>query len=82
MRLLLPVGAVLIAIGTAGSAAACYSSGLFNGPEANTVAAQMEGSTDAPANTTDEDGDTSRLFLAPVSGLTLAVGLVCVERRR
>lgn len=77
MRLLLPVGAVLIAIGTAGSAAACYGTGLFKGPETETVARQMEGSTDAPANKTD-DGDSARLFLAPLSGLTLAVGLVCV----
>jgi hypothetical protein len=78
MRWLLPVGAVLIAIGTAGSAAACYGTGLFEGPEADTAAAQLEGSTDAPANETDRDDDASRLFLAPLSGLTLAVGLVCV----
>ena len=78
MRLLLPLGAVLIAIGTAGSAAACYGTGLFKGPETQTVARQMEGSTDAPANKTDGAGDSARLFLAPLSGLTLAVGLVCV----
>ena len=78
MRLLLPVGAVLIAIGTAGSAAACYGTSLFKGPESNTAAAQMEGSTDVPANETGEDASRSRLFLAPLSGLTLAVGLVCV----
>lgn len=77
MRLLLPIGAVLIAIGTAGSAAACYSTSLFQGPESETVASQMEGSTDAPANETDADA-SARLFLAPLSGLTLAVGLVCV----
>ena len=78
MRLLLPVGAVLIAIGTAGSAAACYGTGLFKGPEASTVASRMEGSADAPANETDEQGRSAPLFLAPLSGLTLAVGLVCV----
>lgn len=76
MRLLLPLGAVLIAIGTAGSAAACYGSSVFDGAETETVASQMEGSTDAPANES-EDG-SPRLFLAPLSGLTLAVGLVCV----
>ena len=76
MNLLLPVGAVLIAIGTAGSAAACYGSSVFDGDESTTVASQMEGQTDALAN---ESGDeTPRLFLAPLSGLTLAVGLVCV----
>ena len=78
MRLLLPIGAVLIAIGTAGSAAACYGTGLFEGAESTTMASQMEGSTDAPANETNEDANRSRMFLAPLSGLTLAVGLVCV----
>jgi hypothetical protein len=77
MNLLLPVGAVLIAIGTAGSAAACYSNALFDGPETDTVASRMEGQTDAPANESDQGG-TPRLFLAPLSGLTLAIGLVCV----
>ena len=76
MNLLLPVGAVLIAIGTAGSAAACYGNSVFDGDESKTVASQMEGQTDAPAN--ESDDETPRLFLAPLSGLTLAVGLVCV----
>ena len=78
MNLLLPVGAVLIAIGTAGSAAACYSNAVFDGPETDTVASRMEGQTDAPANESEQDDDSPRLFLAPLSGLTLAVGLVCV----
>ena len=76
MNLLLPVGAVLIAIGTAGSAAACYSTSIFDGPETDTAASRMEGETDAPANESNQD--TPRLLLAPLSGLTLAVGLVCV----
>jgi hypothetical protein len=78
MRLLLPVGALLIAIGTAGSAAACFSTSLFNGPATDTVASQMEGSTDALANRADRDADGARLILAPLSGLLLAVGLVFV----
>ena len=77
MRLLVPLGAVLIAIGTAGSAAACFGNSVFDGRETDTVASQMQGQTDAPANESDDDG-TPRLFLAPLSGLTLAVGLVCV----
>jgi hypothetical protein len=76
MNLLLPVGAVLIAIGTAGSAAACFSNSIFDGAETDTVASRMEESTDAPANESDQD--TPRMFLAPLSGLTLAIGLVCV----
>ncbi len=77
MGWLLPIGAVLIAIGTAGSAAACYGNSIFDGRETQTMASQMEGQTDAPANSSDDDG-TPRLFLAPLSGLTLAIGLVCV----
>jgi hypothetical protein len=76
MRLLLPVGALLIAIGTAGSAAACYGNSIFDGSETETVASQMDGQTDAAANTAGND--SPRLFLAPLAGLTLAIGLVCV----
>ena len=76
MRLLLPLGALLIAIGTAGSAAACYGNAIFGGDETETVASQMDGSTDAPAQAGDDD--SPRLFLAPLSGLALAIGLVCV----
>ena len=76
MKLLMPIGAVLIAIGMAGSAAACYGNAIFDGSETETAAAQLNGATDAPA---DEAKDTTpRLFLAPLSGLTLAIGLVCV----
>ncbi|HJU42512.1 MAG TPA: hypothetical protein VJ691_06835 [Vicinamibacterales bacterium] len=78
MNLLLPVGAVLIAVGTAGSAAACYNNALFDGSETDTVASRMEDPTDAPAKESDGDDDSPRLFLAPLSGLTLAVGLICV----
>lgn len=76
MRLLLPLGALLIAIGTAGSTAACYGNSIFDGSETETVASQMEGSTDAPAQASEDN--SPRLFLAPLSGLTLAIGLVCV----
>jgi hypothetical protein len=75
MKLLLPIGAVLIAIGMAGSAAACYGTAIFDGDTAKT-ASELSGGTDAPAN---ESTDSSpRLLLAPLAGLTLAVGLVCV----
>jgi hypothetical protein len=76
MKLLMPIGAVLIVIGMAGSAAACYGNSIFDGAETRTAAAQRDGTTDVPA---EESKDSSpRLFLAPLSGLTLAVGLVCV----
>ena len=76
MGFLLPLGAVLIAIGTAGSAAACYGNALFDGRETETLASQMEGQTQAPADASEDD--KPRVFLAPLSGLTLAIGLVCV----
>jgi hypothetical protein len=75
--MLMPLGAVLIAIGTAGSAAACYGSDLFGGPETETLASRMDGPTDAPANEAD-DADSVPMFLGPLSGITLAVGLICV----
>ena len=76
MKWLLPIGAVLIAIGTAGSAAACYGNSIFDGEGTETAAARMEGQTDAPADASDDN--SPRLFLAPLAGLALAIGLVCV----
>jgi hypothetical protein len=76
MKSLMLIGVVLIAIGAAGGAASCFGTGIFDGPETDTAAAQMAGTTDAPA---EESNDGSpRLFLAPLAGLTLAIGLVCV----
>ena len=76
MKLLLPIGAVLIAIGTAGSAAACLGNSVFDGKETETLASQMEDHTETPAEAGGTD--TRRPFLAPLSGLMLAIGLVCV----
>jgi hypothetical protein len=76
MGLLLPVGAVLIAIGTAGSAAACLGNSVFDGKETETLASQMDDPTETPAGASEDD--SPRVFLAPLSGLMLAIGLVCV----
>lgn len=76
MKLLLPIGAVLIAIGTAGSAAACLGNSVFDGKETETLASQMDDQTDTPAKAGEDD--SPRPFLAPLSGLMLAIGLVCV----
>jgi hypothetical protein len=76
MRLLMPIGALLIAIGAAGGTASCFGTGIFDGAETETAAARMDGMTDAPAE--ESDDSSPRLFLAPLSGLTLAIGLVCV----
>jgi hypothetical protein len=76
MKLLMPIGVVLVAIGMAGSAAACYGTAIFDGDETATVASRLDGTADAPAAAA---GDSSpRLILAPLAGLTLAIGLVCV----
>ena len=75
MGLLMPIGILLILLGTGGSVAACYGNAIFDSGDTRT-AAQLQGQTDAPAEeTTDE---MPRLYLAPLSGLTLAIGLVCV----
>ena len=76
MGTLLTIGALLIAIGTAGSAVACYGSSIFDRDQTDTTAARLEGQTDALANTSN-DG-LPRLYLAPLAGLVLASGLVCV----
>jgi len=75
MKLLMPIGAVLIAIGMAGSAAACFGNSIFDREETQT-AARQNGTTDSPADQSKDS--TPRLFLAPLAGLTLAVGFVCV----
>jgi len=76
MRLLMPIGVLLIVIGAGGSIAACLGNSIFDGPETQTAASQLSGATDAPAQETTDR--TPRLYLAPLAGLTLAVGLVFV----
>ena len=75
MKLLMPIGAVLIAVGMAGSAAACFGNAIFDREDTHT-AAQQTGTTDSPSDQSKDS--TPRLFLAPLAGLTLAVGFVCV----
>jgi len=55
MRMLMPIGVLLIVIGAGGTFAACFGSAIFDGSESG-----------------------PRLYLAPLAGLTLAIGLVCV----
>ena len=76
MRLLMPIGVLLIMIGAGGTLAACFGNSIFDGSETQTAASELRGATDAPANETVDD--TPRLYLAPLAGLTLAIGLVCV----
>lgn len=76
MRLLVPIGVLLIVIGAGGSIAACYGNSIFDSDETRTTASEMRGPTDAPADETQDR--TPRLYLAPLAGLTLAIGLVCV----
>ena len=75
MKLLMPIGVLLIAVGMAGSVASCYGSAMFFGAEAQTATAQRNGTT--PAAEESKDSST-RLLLAPLAGLMLAAGVVCV----
>jgi len=76
MKLLMPIGVVLVVIGMAGSAASCQGNAIFGGAETQRTAAQLNGPTDKPA---DQGNQSSpRMLVAPLAGLTLAVGLVCV----
>ena len=65
MGILLPLGAALIVIGAAGSAAACYGNAIFDGGETSTVASGMQGQTDAPANAGDDGSDRSTWRRSP-----------------
>ena len=76
MRLLMPIGVVLVVIGMAGSIASCYGTSLFDNGQTATVASQMDKQTDAPAGTAKDA--SPRLYLAPLAGLMLAAGFVCV----
>ena len=75
MKLLVRVGVLLILLGAGGSVAACYGNSIFDGAETQT-ASEMRGTTDAPAQ--ESQDNTPRLYLAPLAGLTLAIGLACV----
>jgi hypothetical protein len=71
MKLLMPIGVLLVVIGVAGSAASCLGNA-----GTRTSAAQLKGIT---ASAADQANQPSRgLVLAPLAGLTLAIGLLCV----
>jgi hypothetical protein len=76
MRMLLPIGVILVVLGAGGYAASCYSTSLFDGPENDTAAAQLQGQTDAPATELRDSG--ARVILAPLSGIIVAIGLICL----
>ncbi|HUQ86115.1 MAG TPA: hypothetical protein VM096_01070 [Vicinamibacterales bacterium] len=76
MKLLMPIGLVLAVIGMAGSAASCFGTELYDGRGDDTTVAQLNGADESPANQSKDS--TPRLFLAPLAGLTMAIGLVCL----
>jgi hypothetical protein len=74
MGWLMPVGAGLIVLGLAGSAAACYqTAGLFDEP---IRVEQPSGSTDTPL--TENAETTAPMILAPLAGISLAAGILFV----
>jgi hypothetical protein len=76
MKLLVPIGVLLVVIGGGGGMAACFSSSIFDQDETKTVASEMRGPTDAPAN--EAQDHSQRVYLAPLAGLTFAIGIVCL----
>ena len=76
MRMLMPIGVVLILLGAGGSLVSCYGGQLLDNKQTETTAAQLNDHTDSPADLNRDVGP--RLALAPISGLALAIGLVCV----
>lgn len=75
MRMLIPIGLLLIVLGAGGSIAACYSNSATEEAVRQSAGAAVEGNTDTLVS--EADGG-SRPYLAPLSGLALAIGLVCV----
>jgi hypothetical protein len=76
MRMLLPIGVILVLLGTGGYAASCFSTSLFERPESETLAAQLDDPNDAAATEMRESGPP--VILATLSGLVFAAGLVCL----
>ena len=73
MGMLMPVGALLIVLGMAGSATACFQSDSFSPGQS-----QPTGQTDTQAAQGDASESTADVVLAPLSGLLLAAGVVMV----
>lgn len=71
MALLMPFGVVLVVLGLAGSATACLQNS-----EADQAQARPTGQTDTQAG--QGEGSTGGVLLAPLSGLCLAAGVVCM----
>lgn len=71
MGLLMPVGVVLVVMGMAGSATACFQNGAFDSQQAQMA---PTGQTATQASQGDAPGGWP--ILAPLSGLCLAAGVV------
>jgi len=73
MGWLMPLGAVLVVLGMAGSATACLQNESFGAEHAQV---QPTGQTDT--QTSPDSSSGLGVLLAPLSGLLLAAGLVCL----
>ena len=71
MGLLMPLGVVLVVVGMAGSATACFQTGAFDSQKAQMA---PTGQTATQASQGDAPGGLP--ILAPLSGLCLAAGVV------
>lgn len=78
MRMLMPIGVLLIMLGTGGAFVSCYGGKLLDNDTSRTTAAQLKDQTDKASDLGSSDSHYSGLALAPLSGLAFAIGLVCV----
>jgi hypothetical protein len=76
--MLMPIGVLLIMLGTGGAFVSCYGGKLLDNDLSETTAAQLHDQTDKTSDLSNGNDHTSNLALAPLSGLVFAVGLVCI----
>jgi hypothetical protein len=78
MRLLMPIGVLLIVLGTGGAFVSCYGGKLLDNDRSQSTAAQLNDHTSKTSDLSSSDDHMTGLALAPLSGLLFAIGLACV----
>src|SRR5690349_20463852 len=78
MRLLMPIGVLLIVLGTGGAFVSCYGGKLLDNDTTQTTASQLKDQTDKAADLGGGGRHTPSVVLAPLSGLAFAIGLACL----
>lgn len=78
MRLLMPIGVLLIVLGTGGAFVSCYGGKLLDNDRSEATAAQLKDHTDKVSDLSKNEDHTTRVSMAPISGLLFALGIVCI----